>query len=253
MAKKGIATDKNILVFYSNTNVRGRKDATGAFIPEAEAFARLHSIPKTNVIGIKLPRVNKEQRRREVLNAIKRHGHRDKIGAIAFFGHGWPNGIQFGFDRKHIPELVVEMTRTCTPDVKVMLFACLAAENDSKIDNRKIGPGTDGGFCDRLRDEMARYGLGEGRVDGHLTAGHTSWNPYLVRFLCTDVFDHEYGATGGAYVVAPRSQLWRKWITALKNQKGGMRYRFPFMDEIDIKAELMNARIIEMEPTTIEV
>ena len=101
-----------------------------------------------------------------------------------------------------------------------------------------LGPATDGGFADVLRDEMVRAGLSSGWVDGHKTAGHTSFNPFLVRFLCEDVDDPEHGAEGGSWLVQPRSQLWRKWIAALKSKKNGLRYRFPFLTEMEIKMEL---------------
>lgn len=236
---QGLATDKNILVIYSNTNSRGKSDATGAFIPEMKAFAKIHDVPKENVVGIRCPRVNKAKRRRQVYAAITKATRFGQLDAIAFFGHGWPQGIQFGFNRSHIPDLVWCMKDCCLPGVKVILFACLAAENDVK--DKKVtglGPVTDGGFCDLLRDEMVRQEINRGWVDGHKTAGHTSWNPFLVRFLCEDVDDPEFGAVGGAWLVAPRSELWKKWIKALKNQKTGMRYRFPFMSEMAIKLEL---------------
>lgn len=242
---QGLALDKNILVAYSNTNVKGKHDATGAFIPEAKAFAELHDIPSGNVVGIKMPKVAKVKRRRATLDAIAHAGRDLSLEHIALFGHGWPQGIQFGFNRKHIPELVQHMARYCRPDVSVTLYACLAAENDVRDKNVKnIGPTTDGGFADVLRDEMVKQGLGHGWVDGHKTAGHTSWNPYLVRFLCEDVDDPQFGAEGGAWVVAPRSQLWKKWIKALRDKKGGLRYRFPFMTEMMIKRELEDTGFI---------
>ncbi len=237
---QGLATDKNILVIYSNTDSHGKHDATGAFIPEAEAFAELHGVPQRNMFGVKCPRVNKAIRREHVYAAIEEASRERPLGAIAFFGHGWPQGIQFGFNRKLIPELVKFMAPPrCRSDVVVTLFACLAAENDVRDRGvTNLGPATDGGFADLLRDEMVRQGMIYGWVDGHKTAGHTSWNPNLVRFLCEDVDDPEYGAEGGAWLVAPRSELWRKWIKALKNKKGGMRYRFPFLREMEVKAEL---------------
>lgn len=228
---------KNILVLYSNTNTHGKQDATGAFIPEAKEFARVHDVPNDQVIGIKLPRVPKVKRRERTIAAFK--SAKELFNAIVFFGHGWAQGIQFGFNRKHIPDLVRIMKHYCTADVKVILFACLAAENDvrdSEIKN--IGPGTDGGFADVLRDEMSRQGFGYGHVDAHKTAGHTSWNPFLVRFLCEDTNDPEFDVQGGAWIVQPRSELWKRWVRALRDKKGGLRYRFPFMTEMEIKNEL---------------
>jgi hypothetical protein len=251
---QSLMKDKNILVIYSDTNTHGKSDATGAFMPEAEAFAKVHQVPSENMVGIRCPRVNKGIRRGKVLDAMYQRGQHRPLDAIVFFGHGWPQGIQFGFNRSQIPELVDRMGEFCHPDAKVVLFACLAAENDVRDKLvTGLGPATDGGFADILRDEMVRQGMNKGWVDGHKTAGHTSWNPFLVRFLCEDVDDPQFGAVGGAWLVAPRSQLWKKWIKALKDQKSGMRYRFPFMSEIEIKAELLGARIIEMDLTVVEV
>jgi hypothetical protein len=237
---QGLATDKNILVAYSNTNSHGKHDASGAFAPEAKAFAKFHGVPDENVVGMKLPKVAKRRRRERTMDAIATAGKDRLLDAIALFGHGWPQGIQFGFNREHIPSLVDHLAQYCRPDLKVTLFACLAAENDVRDRNvMNLGPATDGGFADLLRDEMVRRGLDRGWVDGHKTAGHTSWNPFLVRFLCVDVDDPEVGAEGGAWLVAPRSETWKQWCAKLKDQKSGMRYRFPFMAELMVKAELM--------------
>lgn len=242
-------TDKNILVIYSSQNSGKKHDATGAFIPEAKAFAKVHSVPKRNVIGMKFPRVKKYVRREQVYEAIETVGSSAPIDAIAFFGHGWPDGLQCGCNRKDIPELVECMQPYCKSDVKVTLYACLAAENDVKDRQIKdLGPATDGGFCDVLRDEMVRHGMDAGDVTGHKTHGHTRWNPYWVRFLCSAVTNPEEGATGGAWLIEPGSQLWKPWVKALKDKKGGLGYRLPFMQQVDIYAELMGAQAINMEP-----
>jgi len=241
-------TDRNILVIYSNTNTGKKHDASGAFIPEAQAFQAAHNIPDCNMVGIKCPRIKKSTRRKQVYEAIERVSQDYPLDAIAFFGHGWPDGIQFGINREHIPELVSHMDGCCTQEVKVTLYACLAAENDVRDKQiKKLGVATDGGFCDVLRDEMVRQGFTAGHVDGHKTSGHTLVNPYWVRFLCENVDDPEFGAVGGAWLVAPRSILWKPWVNALRDRDKGLGYRFPFMDELDIKAELMGARIVNME------
>jgi hypothetical protein len=97
---------------------------------------------------------------------------------------------------------------------------------------------TDGGFADLLRDEMVRRGITDGWVDAHKTAGHTSWNPNVVRFLCEDVDDEEFGAEGGFYLVEPRSTYWKKWCAALRDNKSGFRYSFMTKTEFEIKTAL---------------
>ncbi|MCP4642601.1 MAG: hypothetical protein GY851_19305 [bacterium] len=216
------------LVLYSDTNVAGKHDASGAFAPEAEAFAKFHGVYRGNVIGMCLPRVRRSTRRARVYHALSEARN---LRTVVFFGHGWPDGIQFGFLREDIPDLVDHLRVSCAPDVRVVLYACLAAENDKRDNHRgEPGPATDGGFCDLLRDEMVRQGLDGGWVDGHKTAGHTSFNPYLVRFYAEDVDDPEFGAVGGSWIVQPRSRLWRAWVNALRNKKVGLRYQFPVME-----------------------
>ena len=222
----------NKLVFYSSKNAHGRMDATGAFIPEAKKFAKFHCIPKEMVIGIDCTRTNPPSRRRaQVLNALR---DVEQLEIIAFFCHGWPNGIQFGFKRQHMKQLVGHFPAKSY--LKVAMYACLNAENDLRDkDHKNVGPGTDGGFADMMRDEMVRFGMTEGWVDAHKTAGHTTWNPYVVRFPCEDVRDAEWGAEGGGWIVEPGSTYWKKWIRALRKNSGNMRYRFIVEDELTIK------------------
>lgn len=223
---------KNILVFYSNKNSHGRKDATGAFIPEAKAFAKVHDVPEENVVGLNLVRVTRAVRKRKVLERI--YSHQGKLDAIAFFGHGWPSGIQFGFRKGDISPLVKALKFAGNRHLRVLLYACWAAENqvvDKK--HNEVGPGTDGGFADLLRDEMVRHGLDLGWVDAHKTAGHTTWNPYVVRFHGRTVEDVERGGEGGSWIVSPKSPYWKKWRNRLTSDRS-FRYEFPFVEEIEI-------------------
>jgi len=234
--------NKNILVFYSNTNTKGRNDASGAFIPEAKAFATHHQVPDENFVGMKLIGNTLSLRRQLVLERIVLH--KGKLDAIAFFGHGWPSGIQFGFNKSHIEGLVSIMRPSCYSHVKVLLYACWTAENETKDkDHNNVGVGTDNGFADMLRDEMARKGMIYGWVDGHKTAGHTSWNPYAVRFHCRNVKDYAKGAVGGCWLVQPGSTIWKEWVAKLRNAKTGLRYDYPFMEDMEIQAMLSGIQI----------
>jgi hypothetical protein len=227
----------NTLVFYSNTNSHGKQDASGAFVPEALAFQRYHKIPDENCIGINCTKNNPpESRRDQVLRII---GNRKNLDLLAFFGHGWPNGIQFGLQRRHIPFLVQHLDNP-SDSLKVVIYACLTAENDVRdTDIHSVGPATDGGFADLLRDELVRHGITKGWVDGHKTAGHATWNPYVVRFLCESVDNPEIGGEGGAYIVPPNSQFWRKWVNVLRKNPD-VRYWFPLQTEMEIKEGLLH-------------
>ena len=232
---------KNFLVLYSSTNRKGRKDATGAFIPEAKAFAKFHEVPANHCVGIDLENIPPSARRAEVYRAIHESTYNRPLDVVAFYGHGWPDGIQFGFSRETVGELAAIFSRKCSKDVRVALYACLAAENDKRDKNRSeddIGPGTDGGFADVLRDELVRHGITHGCVDAHKTRGHTTWNPFVVRFLCESVEDATYGGTGGAWLVQPGSTYWRQWCQALRSRRGTLRHEFPLLDELGVKLRL---------------
>jgi len=228
----------DILVFYSSVNTKGKNDATGAFIPEAFAYAKARDVLAHNVIGVDCTK-KANLRRDKVYGAIRACSI---IREIAFFGHGWPTGIQFGITRGRQEDELASLLASksdATKGTNVILYACLAAENDvrdSGVNN--VGPATDGGFADVLRDKMVHHGIKIGHVDAHKTAGHATWNPYVIRFLCEDVKDPELGAEGGAWIVAPGSQYWKKWCNSIRNNVSGLRFRFPGMSELPIKLEL---------------
>jgi hypothetical protein len=233
----------NTLVLYSAKNTPGKSDATGAFIPEAKAFIRTRiesgdDVTSMNMALVGLPRWRRKKLTDEAIYSFVRNRTLD---CLALFGHGWPDGIQFGFRRSDIGELVARLAMNCSQDLRVVLYACLAAENDVRDrDHKNVGPGTDGGFADLLRDELVRWGVYNCVIDAHKTAGHASWNPYVVRFRGDAVEDLNKGGVGGAWLVAPGSEYWKAWVKKLrgKARKGHLRYRFPFMSELQIKAEL---------------
>ena len=236
---KDLGPKKNILVLFSNTNRRGKHDATGAFIPEARAFMKQHNSEEVHFVGVDLEHMPKSARRSSVYQAIHDATLDRKLDAVVFYGHGWPDGIQFGFSRETAPELAAMLSDKAHLTLKVALFACLAAENDVRDkDHENVGPGTDGGFADVLRDELVKCGIRKGWVDAHKTAGHTTWNPYVVRFLCEDTTDPLYDGEGGAWLVAPRTTHWRLWCRELRARKATLRHEFPFMTELSLKLKL---------------
>ena len=149
---------RNILVLYSNKNSKGKKDATGAFIPEAQKFAELQGVPKEKLVGMPLVGVSRKARFKRTLETIYVAGREAPLDMIAFFGHGWPSGIQFGVRKKDIPTLV--NTINGSNEFRVCLYACLTAENEKRDrDHESVGPGTDGGFADVLRDALSEKGF----------------------------------------------------------------------------------------------
>jgi hypothetical protein len=218
---------KNDIVIYSCENTPGKHDASGAFVPEALAYAELHNC--ANVFPQNYVRVPAAKSRVNFYDCLlKAYEASGPITSIAFFGHGWHSGIQAGLNIRHIPALVAMLEDICHPDVKIILYACSTAENkikDHEADPKELANICDGGFADRLRDEMWEYDDFEGfEVYGHKTAGHTTRNPYMVRF--------DRGGT--IWAMPPGSPHWHAWVKALKENKNDIRYTFPFLriDEI---------------------
>lgn len=210
------------LIFYSSKNTKNKKDSSAVFIPEAKAFARFYEVPKENVVGIdcSLPA---PKRRQLVIDKLSKT---DNLELLMFFGHGWPDGIQFGFTRKTIYNLASSID--FVDGMKLGIFACLTAENDIRDnDINGLSAATDGGFADKLRDCLNVDFGWTGWVDGHKTAGHATWNPYVVRFKAGQNF-------GGEWIVSPDNPLWKKWVKALHKNTDNIRYRFFTMYQKDI-------------------
>lgn len=212
----------NKLIFYSSKNTHGKKDSSGAFRPEAKAFAKFYNVPSKNVVGIDCTAPKKERK----IKVFEKLSKVDDIELLMFFGHGWPQGIQFGFNRSDIDELAASIN--FVDGCKIGIFACLTAENDTRDNNISgLGAATDGGFADMLRDSL-NFNFGwTGWIDAHKTAGHTTWNPYAVRFVAGQNF-------GGQWIISPDSPLWKKWVKALHKNSNNIRYNFLTMTQKEI-------------------
>lgn len=217
-------------------NSPGKRDATGAFQPEANAWiAANHDRGYTDWARILIDNDTPAISRRDaVLDAIREH----QPDHVAFFCHGWKTGIQFGFGVQHTLLLAETLAAGFGPldfegeTVQVIgpfvtLYAC------STADGKDPGTGGDGGFADEFRDALCRAGATWCRVDAHTTAGHTTRNPYVRRF---EGQGSAVGGTGGQWIVAPKSPLWSRWRKALAETD--LRYRFPSMSVAEIHEEL---------------
>jgi hypothetical protein len=214
--------DSAPLVFAPQFNTRGRRDATGAFQPEAEAFCRARGgVPFLVGNTLDAPAM-----RAQVYGQIDRAV--GPVRTVACFCHGSGTGIQFGFNRRNAIDLALAIAKVSTPDVRVALYCCNTAGGP--------GVGGDGGFADSLRDALCRAGAVQCQVDAHTTAGHTTRNPYARRFLG---MGSAVGGVGGLWIVAPRSTLWAKWRRALRDTS--LRFDFPFLSIAEIHARLMAA------------
>ena len=211
------------LILHPLRNSGTKRDATGAFIPEARAYANVMSMTHDTVLVGFDNSASKLARRRQVEASIRSTG---PLQHFALFSHGLAKGLQTGHDLATVSTLAEALAASAGPSKRlvVTLYACDAADSPGD------GPGGDGGFADALRDALAERGI-TGHVDAHVTTGHTTKNPYVRRFWC----DGQAAGTGGDWLVAPGSPKWRAWIRALK---GDMRWRFPWLTPAEIDAAL---------------
>lgn len=214
------------LVFAPLRNVKGKRDAD-EFLREARAFCRARGLRPD--VALFDNEQGLTERREEVLARLHNTAPAS-LETLALFCHGWPTGVQAGFQLPHVRGLARELKAVAAPELRVILYCCsTGADNDgSDADERQPGPGGDGGFADRLRDELAAVGV-RATVWGHSTAGHTTRNPYLRAFLPEE-------RQGGHWVVEPFSDLWLAWVRALRTTD--LRFRFPWMTAAELEAEL---------------
>lgn len=210
-----------------------RSDWSGAFHPEALTFARTHGIPDQNVVQIDIPKP-KAHMRRQCVEAIRKAAQGGALDVVAFFCHGWKTGLQLGWDLRTARELAAVIAECGQPYVDVVLYACDAGRDTDgqRKDDLKVGPGGDGGFADRLRDELCRAGRTYCRVYAHVTAGHTTRNPWVRVFPGNG---SSVGGMGGHFLVPPKTPLWGPWKAALR---GDLRFWFPVMHVEEVHREL---------------
>ena len=230
---------ENAAIFYSSHNTHGKKDATGAFIPESKRFAKHVGAPAGSLVGVNCCKTPKTARRRIVVENMNRiYQDRGPLDTVAFFCHGWPTGIQFGWNNRDVGYLAEILTWNTVENPTIILYACLAADDGKKNNNRnyeEIGPGTDGGFADLLRDRLWEYGAISCRVVAHKTAGHATWNPFAVAF---DADGNPYGNdenpfVGGRWFISPNDPRWSIWRRKLRKNTY-LRYQFPFMSNAEV-------------------
>jgi hypothetical protein len=218
------------LVFAPKHNAPGKKDASGAFIPEAKAFLRALSLDGAVKLFDNTLARPFDKRRSDCEQWLDESS---LLGIVAFFCHGWKDGIQAGWKKGSVHRLADTLRHACAPNPLILLYACDAgrdADND-RDDDVQTGPGGEGGFADMLRDECRKAGL-RATIYAHTKEGHCTWNPHVRVFLPDET-------AGGRWVVDPKSELWGAWVRALRHTD--MRFRFPFLPPDDLVSELRAA------------
>jgi len=224
---------QRVLAFAPLLNTPGKRDATGAFQPEAKALVKLAQKGSEVVLidnGKTLP-----ARRKQVLSVIAARKGKG-FTSVAFLCHGLRSSIQLGFRSLLTPQLAAAVTDLTegAEDVVVPLYCCsTGADHDG---DALSAPGTgDHSFADQLRDALCAAGAVHCRVMAHTTVGHATRNPMAV-FM--DGMGSAQGGVGGYAPVAPGSATWRAWKQTLRSPASTLRLRMPYMTPQAIHDEL---------------
>lgn len=219
------------LIVLPKANRPGRRDFSGAFLPESRKFRAWWELAGGAVDEC---RIGANEGIATVLALLAQSAqlttapeHAQPVTRVAFFCHGGPRQLYLGGLRvatapdSPFQQLCAGLARHAAPGLCVTLFACSAGGGP--------GPGGDGGFADSLRDRVLELGLAA-RVDAHDRAGHTTLNPYVRRF------ESELGNVGGQWIVRPGSPLFPAWRRALR---GDLRWRFSAMEVSELHDSLI--------------
>lgn len=214
------------LIITGDRDTHGKKDYTGAFKPEADRFARV--VPGSHDLTTVDVSKSMPTRKTELFRTLEAIHARDAMfNDVAFFMHGWSKGIQCGVqlaDVSKLVELLLPITANGTDadhPLHIILYCCLTGDvpGSPKENQTKLGPGGDGGFADRVRDEFCKAGRTWVKVYAHTTAGHTTRNPWVRTF---EGKGSTVGAVDGDWLIRPAkagraSPLWKPWRDALNS------------------------------------
>lgn len=192
-----------------------RNDVGGTFAPEACWFTHYNYAPfdSIHIIDNGTDNGGPERARREaVLGVLDAHAG-EPLELVAFFCHGWPVGMQFGFRLDSLPDLVAALAAKGAPGIRIVLYACETGaspeegelevlrrdrahpatpeteEEEAANDRREAALRATiagqaagiGGFAFTLRDQLVATHPGC-QVFAHVTLGHSTHNPELRRF-----------------------------------------------------------------------
>lgn len=197
----------------SPANPNGR-DATGAFHVGLSTWRRKYEATGGTVVTCLFDnRQSNARRRDEILTALQRGSGGAPFDAFVYFGHGIPTGLpSAGFYMDDAAGLAEAISRYCSVEVKVVLYACWA--------------GAPGGFAWRIGDELKRLRNAGFSAYSHALDGHAFTNPTVRRF------PSNLGQTG--ITVAPAGKI-AQWIRAMRDPRRELWAEFPFMTDEEIR------------------
>jgi hypothetical protein len=172
------------------------------------------------------------------------------VDAVAFFAHGtpmWMHGA--GTSVYNCEELAERLSILNTKLVIIYSCSCGRSKGEwpgykmiwKSINIEDVKP--DDGVAFRLADAIAGYGK-DVDIIAHTTSGDTTRNPFVVRLTGKagykvtrlPIIERITGKEKKTFIGAVRR--WKAWIKELKRKDSDLRYRFPFMKDMEIINEL---------------
>jgi len=224
----------NILVLHASENSHGN-DAKGAFIPESVFLnrTRTEAGDKVQVFPFK----NSLAGPKRFEEFCKLIDQAEPFDAFVYLGHGLRNSLPSAnvtqANRKKFTDLLVKKAKN-KKKLIVTLFACSTAETTTGQ------PGGEGGFADKVRDDLVAAGFTQGWIDAHPVPGHATQNSLVKRFYISA----DEAAKGGSWIVAPGSPEFSKWKQRLNSpyKKDPFRFMFPYLTATEILNECQNKK-----------
>jgi hypothetical protein len=205
------------LAFTGDRNRPGKRDWSGAFLPEAKRYSEY-------ITATPLDASAKAQRAWIIDDLRER-----RPSEVAFFCHGLANKIELGFSKANVDELALALAEVACD--RVALYCCSTGGGP--------GIGGDSGFADSLRDAMCHAGLVHCRVLAHRTSGHCSMNPNKRLF---EGRGSPVGGVGGVDIVRPGSELWGVWKRRLRDARDPLRWQLLELGIEGVHRELVGVR-----------
>jgi hypothetical protein len=182
-----------ILTIETGYDSPGKHDATGAFLPEAAAFRKLHGGSRLEFVTAQTA----AKRRAATDSAIRGEPGLD---VLATFGHGTATSlIVTGHTNATVAALgaAVREAQSCEflesdTNLTVILYACSTASGRA-------------GFADHLADLLPGA-----NVWAHTAAGHATWNPNT---------ELAGGPNHGDPIARPGEPLWKRWAARMHDDQ----------------------------------
>jgi len=210
------------LLFHPTRITAGHVNDAGYFRNNALAAAKLwtreyglecHVIPFDNGLV-------ESKRRSAVADACAPFAGR--VAVLAFFCHGWTDGMQAGFTRGTIGAFTSIAKMVAVPGqlLRIPLYACSTGSD-------RFGHDGDNSFADFARDHISDAGV-RVQLDVHTTPGDATKNKHLRRL-------ESPAGVGGALLVDASDHHVQELLNSL------WRFRFPFETREQIDADIRAA------------